>query len=271
MAKNKENNKEKDSVEVAQAGKAVKPSNILEAKIEAKIFRELFKTIGSVVNEAPIEITEDGLHMQTMDPSHVAMLVMDAKKEMFEEYNFKAQKPKNIGINVDQINTILNRAKTDDVLVVRITEEKMDLAMVGETKRKFSMRVLDTLEGVTKIPELASTATIKINADVVKDAIMDAGIIGDAITFVCNKGFRIEAENEDHTNDFSMVVSDEGIKEYDLKKECRSTFNLDYLKVSKHWDGDITLKLGEDIPIVVDFNVDKASFEYILAPRVERE
>ena len=42
-------------------------------------------------------------------------------------------------------------------------------------------------------------------------------------------------------------------------------------KLSKHWDGDITLKLGEDIPIVVDFNVDKASFEYILAPRVERE
>ena len=145
--------------------------------------------------------------------------------------------------------------------------------MIGETRRKFSTRALDTLNDVSKVPEIPSTATIKISAEAVKDAIKDAYIVSDSITFVCSKEFRIEAKGEDPTNDFSMVVGNGCIKDYDLKEEGgRSTFNLVFLTdISKHWNEDITLKLGENIPIIVDFNVDKASFEYILAPRIERD
>jgi len=271
-------NKKKASVKDAQTGEAVKPPKkarpkpkpepILKAKIEAKIFREVFGAVGSVLDEVPIEITAEGMNIQCMNTSHVALLIGDMKKEMFDEYEFT--KAETIGLDTDRVNTMLNRVKPSDILEIEIREEKMLLRMIGETKRTFSIDLLATLENKSKIPEIPSTATIKISAETIKDGIKDAGIVGDHITFECKKDrlFLLKAGD----SDFTMTVGNGCIKDYDLKEECKSCFDLDLLKnIVKHWNEDITLKFGEDLPIVVDFDVNKASFQYILAPRIERE
>lgn len=281
MAKKEEKNKKKASVKDAQTGEAVKPPKkpepkpkpgpILKAKIEAKIFREVFGAIGSVLDEVPIEITAEGMDIQCMNTSHVALLIGDMKKEMFDEYEFTKKKTETIGLDADKVNTMLNRVKPSDILEIEIREEKMLLRMIGETKRTFSIDLLATLEKKSKIPDIPSTAAIKISAETIKEGIKDAGIVGDHITFECKKDRLFFLKAGDYS-DFTMTVGNGCIKDYNLKEECKSCFDLDLLKnIAKHWNEDITLKIGEDLPIVIDFDVNKASFEYILAPRVERE
>ena len=57
---------------------------MFKARIKADSLKEFIGTVGSLVDEAKINVSEDGLQVKAVDPSHVAMIEANLLKTAFE-------------------------------------------------------------------------------------------------------------------------------------------------------------------------------------------
>jgi len=242
---------------------------MFNAKLEARLWRDIVNTVSSIIEEAPFEVKEQGIYMRAMDPSHISMLDIEIPKEMFDE--FSIDKEISLGIDMDEMRKIMYRAKPSDILVVNAEESKIHMTFIGESKRKFGLPIIDVLEKRSKLPEIPFTATVKLNSDIFQDGIKDASVVADHITFEARKdSFLIKAQGD--TSDIETVNEKDSMIEYDVKEEAKATFNLSYLSdISKSIYGTMVIKLGSDVPLMLEFDIDKAKVKFVLAPRIERE
>ena len=242
---------------------------MFNAKLEARLWRDIVNTVSSIIEEAPFEVKEKGIYMRAMDPSHISMLDIEIPKEMFDE--FSIDKEISLGIDMDEMRKIMYRAKPSDILVMNAEESKIHMTFIGESKRKFGLPIIDVLEKRSKLPEIPFTATVKLNSDIFKDGIKDASVVADHITFEARKdSFLIRAQGD--TSDIETVNETDSMIEYDVKEYAKATFNLSYLSdISKSIYGTMVIKLGSDVPLMLEFDIDKAKVKFVLAPRIERE
>jgi len=242
---------------------------MFNAKLEARLWRDIVNTVSSIIEEAPFEVKEKGIYMRAMDPSHISMLDIEIPKEMFDE--FSIDKEISLGIDMDEMRKIMYRAKPSDILVMKAEESKIHMTFIGESKRKFGLPIIDVLEKRSKLPEIPFTATVKLNSDIFQDGIKDASVVADHITFEARKdSFLIKAQGD--TSDIETVNEKDSMIEYDVKEDAKATFNLSYLSdISKSIYGTMMIKLGSDVPLMLEFDIDKAKAKFILAPRIERE
>jgi len=242
---------------------------MFNAKLEARLWRDIVNTVSSIIEEAPFEVKEQGMYMRAMDPSHISMLDIEIPKEMFDE--FSIDKEISLGIDMDEMRKIMYRAKPSDILVMNAEESKIHMTFIGESKRKFGLPIIDVLEKRSKLPEIPFTTTVKLNSDIFQDGIKDASVVADHITFEARKdSFLIKAQGD--TSDIETVNEKDSMIEYDVKEDAKATFNLSYLSdISKSIYGTMVIKLGSDVPLMLEFDIDKAKVKFILAPRIERE
>lgn len=242
---------------------------MFNAKLEARLWRDIVNTVSSIIEEAPFEVKEQGIYMRAMDPSHISMLDIEIPKEMFDE--FSIDKEISLGIDMDEMRKIMYRAKPSDILVMKAEESKIHMTFIGESKRKFGLPIIDVLEKRSKLPEIPFTTTVKLNSDIFQDGIKDASVVADHITFEARKdSFLIKAQGD--TSDIETVNEKDSMIEYDVKEDAKATFNLSYLSdISKSIYGTMVIKLGSDVPLMLEFDIDKAKVKFILAPRIERE
>ena len=242
---------------------------MFNAKLEARLWRDIVNTVSSIIEEAPFEVKKQGIYMRAMDPSHISMLDIEIPKEMFDE--FSIDKEISLGIDMDEMRKIMYRAKPSDILVMNAEESKIHMTFIGESKRKFGLPIIDVLDKRSKLPEIPFIATVKLNSDIFQDGIKDASVVADHITFEARKdSFLIKAQGD--TSDIETVNEKDSMIEYDVKENAKATFNLSYLSdISKSIYGTMVIKLGSDVPLMLEFDIDKAKVKFVLAPRIERE
>ena len=69
---------------------------MFKARIKADSLKEFVGTVGSLVDEAKINVSEDGLQVKAVDPSHVAMIEANLIKSAFDSFEDKDSKNKKI-------------------------------------------------------------------------------------------------------------------------------------------------------------------------------
>ena len=62
---------------------------MFKARIKADSLKEFIGTVGSLVDEAKINVSEDGLQVKAVDPSHVAMIEANLIKSAFDSFEVK--------------------------------------------------------------------------------------------------------------------------------------------------------------------------------------
>jgi DNA polymerase III sliding clamp (beta) subunit (PCNA family) len=120
------------------------------------------------------------------------------------------------------------------------------------------------------MPSFPTSAIVGIDASVFKDGIKDASIVADHITLEAAEGvFVMRAEGD--IGDIEANIEEETLVEFKLQEPCKSTFNLSYLAdVSGSITGPITIELGSDSPLLMNFEMGGATIKFVLAPRIER-
>ena len=56
---------------------------MFKARIKADSLKEFIGTVGSLVDEAKLNVNEDGIQIKAVDPSHVAMIETNLVKSAF--------------------------------------------------------------------------------------------------------------------------------------------------------------------------------------------
>jgi proliferating cell nuclear antigen PCNA len=72
----------------------------------------LYTAIKELVTDANFECTEDGIKLQAMDNSHVALVAVELKTEGFVLY--RCDRPMPLGVNLASLTKVLKCAKDDD-------------------------------------------------------------------------------------------------------------------------------------------------------------
>jgi proliferating cell nuclear antigen len=225
-----------------------------------------------LVNEVKFNISSKGISLRAVDPAHVAMVDLQIKNKAFEEY--KADEME-LGIDMDKLGGIMRLSSAGDIVSLEYDEEANRLIVkIGNLVRK--MGLIDTA-GMPdpKMPNLSLPAKIVIKASELNQGVRASEAVSDHIALTVNEdNFELFAEGD--TDTVNLKLPKDMLVELTASSKCKSLFSIDYFSnmiKSVRGDDKITMQLGNDNPIRVEFDIadSKGHVTYLLAPRIESE
>jgi len=242
---------------------------------EPKYLKESITIISELVNEARFKVNKDAIELVAMDPANVAMVIFKLLSSSFTEYDVK--KDVEIAINLSNLKQVMRRAKPDDMLTLELDpNNKLKIQLKGTNLRTFNLPIIELDEKEQKIPDLKFPVTIRLPSSVLNDAIEDADIVAESVTFIAEpKKFTISAEGDLSQANIEMKDGETTKIALDGSEKIKAKYSIEYLKKmiagSKIAD-DVSIHFNKDYPLKLEYKaVDKVMLSFILAPRVENE
>ena len=241
---------------------------------DPKYFKDSIAVISELVNEATFKITKDGMELIAMDPASVAMVVFRLLSSSFTLYDL--DQDREISINLSNLKQILRRAKPNDMLTLEVPEENtLRITLKSGAKRTFNIPLIDLEERSQKVPNLSFPMQITTLSSVLSDAIEDASIVAESVTFVSDpEKLSIEGSGDLSKAHIEIRADNDQTKiKSDTTANVRSKYSVEYLK--KMMAGgklaeNVEISLSQDYPMKIEYKVlDRLNLTFILAPRME--
>jgi proliferating cell nuclear antigen len=245
---------------------------MFKAKVKSEVLKTMLDAVSTLVDEARIHLTPEGLSLKAVDPAHVAMVDLSLGKKAFSE--FKATEME-LGVDLDKLKDILKLAGPADVLDIEYKEDSHRLVFkVGHITRR--MALVDTANmGDPKVPNLNLPNQVTVRAQELQQGIKASEAVSDHIALVAHgKVFELIADGD--TDQVHLKLEGDELVKIQAPDKSRSLFSLDYFsnmgKVVRPNDA-ITLHLGSDYPVKIEFDIADGAGHiiYLLAPRIESE
>ncbi len=236
----------------------------------AKGLARAFESIWNLVDEGVFKYGEEGVKFIGFDPSRSSMISFSLGKDSFLEYEI--EKEVRIGMDMDYLKNIMKRARSNEMVKIEDSNGKVVISFETEkSKRTFTIPMLDIVEDVVfKEPNIEYTDYVKINAEVLKEIIRDASIISDYVMFMLTPdSFEVEVDSErGHLKEVFEKDSEE-IEELKVENGAKSYHLLQYMDDIVKAAGKketATLYLGNNVPLKLEYNIEKALARYYLIP-----
>ena len=242
---------------------------------DSTYLKDSITVISELVHEARFKLTKEGIELIAMDPANVAMVVYKLLSSAFTEYEI--DKETEIAINLANFKQILRRAKANDILSLELTSDnKLKITLKGKSVRTFSLPLIDIEESEQKVPNLSFPVIINTASHVLNDAIDDADIVAESVTFsaepdkmmVSAEGDLSKASIDIKADDLTKITSD-------TKASVKAKYSIEYLKkmiLGAKLADEVSIHFSQDYPLKLEYKVvDKVLLSFILAPRVEND
>ena len=251
---------------------------MFKARIKADSIREFIGTVGSLVDEAKLNVSEDGIQIKAVDPSHVAMIEANLVKSAFDSYEAATAE---MGIDVDKFKMVLAVAGKEDMVDLE-KDDKLNRLVVSIGNLTRAMPLLDT-SGMPdpKVPSLDLPASVSVSVEEISQGLKASKSVSDHIALSTTKNsFRLVCEG-DNQNRVDLSLGKEQLEKLDSAEDTTSLFSLEYFALmvnSLPADRILHINLGSDLPVKVDADlaVDdmtgaQGNVKFLLAPRIDRE
>ncbi len=109
---------------------------MFEARLlEGSLLKKVMESIKDLLNEASWDCSGNGMCLQAMDSSHVALVSLMLKSEGFE--NYRCDRNLSLGINLASMSKILKCASNDDSITIRADDEADAVTFIFESPSKY--------------------------------------------------------------------------------------------------------------------------------------
>ena len=227
--------------------------------IDLDKFRNGLKAISELIAEPNIELTADGWKLVAMDPANVAMVSW-----VFKSYTSLDHKDRNICFNLAEFRKMLARGGKEDHLTIEI-DSKIELLIKGKTTKKFSLPLIESEAKEQKVPQLEFKSEMTLLSKSFSDALEDAGLVGESISFASEEAGNLVVVAEGDMNKYHTSLEVKG-----KLAGAKSKYSLEYLNKMKSAEklaDNVVVKLSSDYPLVLVYG----DLMWILAPRVDNE
>ena len=251
---------------------------MFKARIKADNLKEFIGTVGSLVDEAKLNVSEDGLQIKAVDPSHVAMIEANLVKSAFDSYEAKAME---MGLDIDKFKNVLTVAGKDDMVELE-KDDKLNRLVVNIGNLTRAMPLLDT-SGMPdpKVPSLDLPASVSVVVGEIGQGLKASKSVSDHIALSTTKdSFRLVCEG-DNQNSVDVSLGKDQLEKLDSSEDATSLFSLEYFALmvnSLPSDRILHINLGSDLPVKVDADlaVDdmtgaQGNVKFLLDPRIDRD
>ena len=225
-----------------------------------------------------MNVSEDGIQVKAVDPSHVAMIEANLVKSAFDSYEAS---PVEMGIDVDKFKTVLSVAGKEDMVDME-KDDSLNRLVVNIGNLTRAMPLLDT-SGMPdpKVPSLDLPASISVSVNEISQGLKASKSVSDHIALSTTKdSFRLVCEG-DNQNKVDLSLGKDQLEKLDSSEDATSLFSLEYFALmvnSLPSDRILHINLGSDLPVKVDADlaVDdmtgaQGNVKFLLAPRIDRE
>lgn len=244
-------------------------SDMFKASINAGRLKEAIGGVTRLVDEGKFNIDSDGVSLKAVDPADAAMVILQIDLDAFEEYS--ADTETEIGIDLERLEDILGVMSSSSTVSMELKDGIMELRSDGLDYR-MTLPDPSSIRKEPKIPNLDLTSEVVIEGKEFRRAVNAAQKVSDHIVMKAEKDlFVLEASGDSDSLTFEMGRDD--LVDIESEEDSRSLFSLDYLDdmsraISKA--PEASLKMGTDLPIIIDFTLGEGvNMKYLLAPRIE--
>jgi len=236
---------------------------------KVKDLKRAIESISVLVDEGTLNISSNGIDVKVIDPSQIAMGILNIPKSMFEEYTVEGEKDLVAGMNFLELSKLMKRARSDDTIELKI-DNKIWIKFKGKTTRTYELGILET-STPSREPKIEIVDEIKIAGNLFTDHVKDIEMVSSKIAIEINdKGVLLSGEGD--VSDVKIEISDENLIEKNIKEDAKATFSIEYLKnliTAADADTIISLKLKTNSPMVIEYSIGTGGIKYYLAPRIE--
>lgn len=232
-------------------------------------------SIAELIDEGIFKITQTGISLVAADRAMVAVADFHLAKAAFDE--FEVDSDQTMGLNIANLLSVLKRASSKDTLKFNLSGNRLHIEMSAGGTRRFVVPLIDiTQEEIPQIEQLEFSARAEMRPDVLQSGIDDAEIVSDSVMFNTSPSrFAMRSEGDVSSAELELESGNPHLMSLSATSDVKSRYPLDYLKkmvkAAKIAD-TVTIQFGQDYPMKLSFKSgDKASLQFVLAPRVSEE
>lgn len=246
---------------------------------DAKLMGNIINIISSIVSECTVKVSDQGISIKAFDINKASMIDFFMKSDAFEKY--AVDKPVEIGINLEKLNTILKTAASSEKLKISLDEEENRFIVEFTTTKKhrrFALGLIDVTEE-EEVPDAVSMAfdvSFMAKASFIQQVIKDAELVSDYLTISASKN-GISFSTVGETNEMNTFIHPESeeidTESFSIKEDTSVDYALELLnnflrgiRSSEY----IQLSFSNERPIQIAYFLDeKGHLIYYVAPRIE--
>ncbi|GJE96300.1 proliferating cell nuclear antigen [Phanerochaete sordida] len=174
---------------------------MLEAKLnEAGILKRLLDAIKELVADANFECNDEGINLQAMDNSHVALVSVKLNATGFKRY--RCDRPMPLGVNLTSLTKVLKCAKDDDLCTLSAADDADVLSLTYEARNtdriaEYDMKLMDIDSDTLGIPDTDYDARVTMPSSEFSRIVRDLSQLGESVRIeVSKEGVRFASEGE---------------------------------------------------------------------------
>ncbi|KAH7100365.1 proliferating cell nuclear antigen, N-terminal domain-containing protein [Auriculariales sp. MPI-PUGE-AT-0066] len=189
---------------------------------DAGMLKKLLDSIKELVTDANFECNEEGLKLQAMDNSHVALVSVQLTKDGFSK--FRCDRPMPLGVNLASLTKVLKCAKDNDQVKLTAGDSADILKLRFSDKAQarvsnYEMKLMDIDMDELGIPETEYDATITMSASEFGRIVRDLSNLGESVRVeVSKEGIRFSADGEAANGSVLLKQTDNARKSFAKSK-----------------------------------------------------
>jgi len=243
-----------------------------KATTKAKTLLDWFRAIRAVADECVFDTSEtDVVAVRVVDPANALMLDLQMPGHAWDVLETESGV---IGVYVD---LLIERVKLfDSDASVTMSLEGNEIVLTDGTARwTVKTMAAETLRKAPRIPEINLPSKIIIDASVLQRLVKRAATVSDHITIGLNPAegnmfVRAVGDTGDYTE--PLLFDGDVVVLAEHRVAVQSLYSLDYTtEIAKVLSGDVVLKIGNSLPILISFVLHNAIVCYVQAPRIEED
>lgn len=251
---------------------------MFEARLaQGLILKKIIEALKELVTDVNLDINRDGISLQAMDASHVALVTFFLRGECFQD--FHCDRPQAIGISISSLAKVIKCAENEDSIVIRAEDNASLITLIFEGKSEdrvseFNLNLLSLEVEHMGIPDQEYGAIIQIPSTELNRICRELSQLSDTINIDINKERVIFSVNGD-TGRGAISLSQKSQKNIlEVVNNVNASFALRYLNLfnkASSLSATVTLSVSEDLPLIVKYDFDIGTMKYYLAPKINDE
>lgn len=244
--------------------------------VSASVLKKIIDALKDLVTDVNLEISNEGIALQAMDASHVALVSLMLRSENFLHFN--CERGQSIGISMSNLSKIIRCAENDDSVILRLAEEGSQLHIIFEGKKddkisEFNLNLLSLDSEHLTIPDQDYPVLVQVPTSELTNICRELSQISDTINFDVNKERVVFSVNGDiGRGAITLRHKDSGAG---AQIKCTSSVNVSfairYLNLFNKagaLGNKASLALSEELPLKMSIDFEIGEIKYYLAPKV---
>ncbi|KYH37128.1 MAG: DNA polymerase [Candidatus Hecatellales archaeon B24] len=242
---------------------------------DARAWRKLLEAISTLVEEATFDIKPEGLYLRAMDPSHVAMVDFEYERDTFQE--FECPEPSKICVGLGEMLKLLRRVGSGETLEMSLdtAANRLTMKLTGRYTRRFAIPLLQPSTSELPTPKLTFDARVKLDADHLRDAILEVSNVSDQVRFTASQDkLSLVGESETGRVEIDFERDNPSVYDFNVQGEVKALYGVGFLedmvKAGSESSKLVSVEFSTDKPVKLDYELTpKGRLTYYLAPRIE--